>query len=513
MSEKITFQELIDSISEKTNHSKQFTHEFLKDFVSIIHKGLEDDGTVNIAGFGKFELRRMREREGFNPQTGEKITIPAHNKAAFKPFKQLREIVNAPYSHLEPDLIKEKPEASPDAPGQNSNDPDVQEMPEPQDNPGQTEHHLQNQEKAPWERALEGEDHHKIDSDDPFGFVDQESMRTSFRFDDSEEETSQDDLTDDSDIVEYTPDIDNDKPLPEELHAQEIFDSHASQASVKDDSSTNAPVTEEYPDKDFTTPDIFDSASATSETEKTRALLTSDKESYPLEVVRQKIALSPAETQPHQGRAMYIRYAAAVLGLLIVFAGAWYLSGFGTGNYLTGMAVTSSSAPDGGNQVAKQTPNDKSTVPVGPATTQNDRQPKPSTTAPGLASDARERKTALVIERGQTLWSLAKLRYDDPYLWPWIFDTNKASVSNPHHILAGQTLGIPVPSGTGGQLNSDDSLQVAIGYVESYKWHKANNYDNAKYYLFAAKIYDGNVFQHTDVNIDKADLMFADKVR
>lgn len=110
MSEKVTFQELVDSISEQTGQTKQFTHDFLKDLVSVINGGLESDGNVTIAGLGKFELRQMDEREGYNPQTGEKMTIPAHNKVVFKPYKGLRELVNAPYAYMEPKLLEDETE-------------------------------------------------------------------------------------------------------------------------------------------------------------------------------------------------------------------------------------------------------------------------------------------------------------------------------------------------------------------------------------------------------------------
>ena len=50
MSEKITFQELIDSIADQTNKPKQFTYDFLKDFVEIVNSGLESDGTISKHG-------------------------------------------------------------------------------------------------------------------------------------------------------------------------------------------------------------------------------------------------------------------------------------------------------------------------------------------------------------------------------------------------------------------------------------------------------------------------------
>lgn len=111
MDEKITFEDLVDTIAEKSNQSKSFTKDFLADLSDQIKTGLKNKGKVNIAGFGKFELQQVEEREGYNPQTDEKITIPAHKKAVFKPYKALREPVNAPYAHFEPQLIEsDKPQ-------------------------------------------------------------------------------------------------------------------------------------------------------------------------------------------------------------------------------------------------------------------------------------------------------------------------------------------------------------------------------------------------------------------
>lgn len=105
MSEKITFKELVDLIAKQSDQSQSSANSFISELVQIIESGLKSDGQVSISGFGKFELRWMNERLGTNPQTGEEITIPGQNKVVFKPFKALRENVNAPYSHLDSKVI------------------------------------------------------------------------------------------------------------------------------------------------------------------------------------------------------------------------------------------------------------------------------------------------------------------------------------------------------------------------------------------------------------------------
>lgn len=59
----------------------------------IIAVELDADRDVSIAGFGKFETRQRKAREGRNPATGETIQIAAKKVVAFKPAKGLKDRV------------------------------------------------------------------------------------------------------------------------------------------------------------------------------------------------------------------------------------------------------------------------------------------------------------------------------------------------------------------------------------------------------------------------------------
>ena len=48
---------------------------------------------MQLIGFGSFDLRKRKEREGRNPATGDVITIPEANVPVFKPGKKLKELV------------------------------------------------------------------------------------------------------------------------------------------------------------------------------------------------------------------------------------------------------------------------------------------------------------------------------------------------------------------------------------------------------------------------------------
>jgi len=49
------------------------------------------------------------------------------------------------------------------------------------------------------------------------------------------------------------------------------------------------------------------------------------------------------------------------------------------------------------------------------------------------------------VRKGDTLWWIAKYKdvYNDPYLWPIIYEANKDIIKNPKLLYPGQELGIP----------------------------------------------------------------------
>lgn len=59
----------------------------------IIAVELDAERDVSIAGFGKFETRNRKAREGRNPATGATIQIAAKKVVAFKPAKGLKDRV------------------------------------------------------------------------------------------------------------------------------------------------------------------------------------------------------------------------------------------------------------------------------------------------------------------------------------------------------------------------------------------------------------------------------------
>lgn len=79
--------DVIDLVAEKMNMTKKAASECVNLVFDTITDVVAEGDTVTITGFGKFFPRERQERMGNNPQTGEKIRIPAARVPAFKAGK------------------------------------------------------------------------------------------------------------------------------------------------------------------------------------------------------------------------------------------------------------------------------------------------------------------------------------------------------------------------------------------------------------------------------------------
>ena len=89
--------ELIEAVSSSLDTSKAAAGEIVDLFFSadgLLAKELKRGGSINLTGFGSFEVRKRAAREGRNPQTGETIKIKASKVPAFRPGKGLKDVVN-----------------------------------------------------------------------------------------------------------------------------------------------------------------------------------------------------------------------------------------------------------------------------------------------------------------------------------------------------------------------------------------------------------------------------------
>ncbi|MBE9043691.1 HU family DNA-binding protein [Pleurocapsales cyanobacterium LEGE 10410] len=85
--------ELVDRISQKATVTKKQADAVLSAAIETIMEAVSDGDKVTLVGFGSFERRDRKEREGRNPKTGEKMSIPATKVPAFSAGKLFKEKV------------------------------------------------------------------------------------------------------------------------------------------------------------------------------------------------------------------------------------------------------------------------------------------------------------------------------------------------------------------------------------------------------------------------------------
>jgi nucleoid DNA-binding protein len=86
--------DLIAAVAASTNLSKTDAANAIDSMLKVISKSLKKKEKVLLVGFGTFQVSRRKAIEGRNPQTGEKIKIPASNVPRFKASKALKDAIN-----------------------------------------------------------------------------------------------------------------------------------------------------------------------------------------------------------------------------------------------------------------------------------------------------------------------------------------------------------------------------------------------------------------------------------
>lgn len=92
---KVTKADIVERIYKKLhNINKQDIHSVLDTFFEEVKTSLKDEHSIELRGFGTFEVRKRKGRaKARNPKTGETVTVDKHSVAAFRPGKELKEMV------------------------------------------------------------------------------------------------------------------------------------------------------------------------------------------------------------------------------------------------------------------------------------------------------------------------------------------------------------------------------------------------------------------------------------
>lgn len=89
----MTKSNLINAVAEATDVTKKDCDKILTSLLETIVDALAKGDKVQLVGFGTFEVRVRKERQGRNPSNGEPITIPESRVPAFKAGKMLKDAI------------------------------------------------------------------------------------------------------------------------------------------------------------------------------------------------------------------------------------------------------------------------------------------------------------------------------------------------------------------------------------------------------------------------------------
>ena len=90
----LTKAQIIEDIMHRNGYTKNQATEAVEKLLEIIKSTLESGEDVMVTGFGKFCVKKKKERKGRNPATGEDMMLEPRKVVTFKCSGKLRDKVN-----------------------------------------------------------------------------------------------------------------------------------------------------------------------------------------------------------------------------------------------------------------------------------------------------------------------------------------------------------------------------------------------------------------------------------
>jgi DNA-binding protein HU-beta len=86
--------QLIEVVARKTGVSQAKAGESVNAVLEAFSEALDQEGAIQLVGFGSLTVETRAERNGRNPKTGESMVIPSSKYVKFTAGKALKERVN-----------------------------------------------------------------------------------------------------------------------------------------------------------------------------------------------------------------------------------------------------------------------------------------------------------------------------------------------------------------------------------------------------------------------------------
>jgi integration host factor subunit beta len=91
---KLTKADVVDSVYQKTGMNRKEIRTVVDLFLEEIKDSLVKGMSIELRGFGTFEVRiRKGRQKARNPRTGKFVSVNSHGIAAFRPGRELKQDV------------------------------------------------------------------------------------------------------------------------------------------------------------------------------------------------------------------------------------------------------------------------------------------------------------------------------------------------------------------------------------------------------------------------------------
>ncbi|MBO6793603.1 MAG: HU family DNA-binding protein [Balneolaceae bacterium] len=477
MKDKVTLAEIIEQLSDETYISKTAAQDYIGHLTDILLKEITEKEKAAITNFGSFTVVEVAERNGVNPQTGEPISIPAHKRISFTPYKALEKKVNHEYDHLEAKVIEDNSDKAP------KNDDSSKSEP--------------NSAEALFNTLTTSPGKQPSPDDDPFNFEEEPEVDKQEDFNPTES------LGIDEEEITATPVESDDEVLDDILGLSDEPEESTIEKTSVDEVVLETEVVEEVEltleaDEDEQESDIFEESGSIQEEKEVEEEENPAGLRTPGLPNRNKSALNPTVL------------LAVLATFVIMILAIWFFF----------LRTDSTQTQTADSESAPSTQTDPINDPLAfepPSNTESTQSDEPAETEsqviPMVAADVdlsenpgemrsinnpepqieMQETIAVTYTTGSGVWiyEIARQTYGNTRLWPLIFQANYTTANDPDLILPNVNLNIPKLEGTTDNPSSEDyrRLADAARYV-AVAYEQAGNDSQAAAYRKAADWYE-----------------------
>lgn len=426
MNSRLTIQDLAALLAERTGKDRNSAEQFLREFIAIVSQGVFTDKIAKVKGLGTFKVVLVEKRESIHVNTGERFLIPAHYKFSFLPDKELRELVNKPFSFFETTELNENVDftdldVSADVEEKETEDESVEEV------------------------IPENEEEQVV-----------ESLQST-----EEEALTPEEITQPKEVPEEEPDV-----LEEtEINSEATDAAGTEKEELPEDVEQEEIVSEEIvPEEAPNAPDIEESAPE--ETVEEQEISEEEPKEEPGQIpLANDFSDTDYQFEDEESSSSHWVRGLVIAGIVaIVVAGSTFLylnRSFFLGPEIPTPVLTGRSLPDQATATVDTLHEVEAETDVEIEEIKDTVITEPSVTTPETPAKASEVLAKVKIETGSRLTLISLEYYGSKIFWVYLYDYNKAAIKDPNNIPVGTEILVPDPSLYGIDKHSRASIDKA----------------------------------------------------